>query len=322
VVLCDPASLVLHSKIKMDVDMLWMQLDEFLNKSSGVQTQCIDEYTCAVCGAAKLFTNELPVCTGCGRVDHDFISDEPEWIGDMEGGSDPSRVGAPVDSVLFSNKWGMGTLISSRNGFQKMAKINLHSNMNHKDRALYHAYQQIDSVCKSKLGLNETIIDCVKITYRKVNEAKLTRGAIRMGIKANCILYACKEHGVQRTFHEVASAFGIPVKDISRTSELFRDVMGEDTGKTQSSDIISRIFNQVTCIPDQDKGRVRMKVIRACEDAQMNIPELMGKTPKGIASAVIYRTLNELGYTPDKAHIASICDISVPTLQKILLLVT
>jgi transcription initiation factor TFIIIB Brf1 subunit/transcription initiation factor TFIIB len=54
----------------------------------------------------------------------------------------------------------------------------------------------------------------------------------------------------------------------------------------------------------------------------MNIPELMGKTPKGIASAVIYRTLNELGYTPDKAHIASICDISVPTLQKILLLVT
>lgn len=296
-------------------------MDEFLRVPDVAVTpnEC-DEYTCKWCGTPKVYTNEMPVCPGCGRVDEFFTSDEPEWIGDQDGGGpDPSRVGAPVDSILFSGKWGMGTIISGGRGkFQKMAKINMHSNMNHKDRALYHAYQHIDSICKGKLGLNETILDCVKITYKTVNEAKLTRGAIRMGIKANCVLYACKQHGVQRTFQEVACAFNIPVKDISRTGELFQEVMGDDTGKTQSSDLISRLFNQVSFIPDQEKGRVRMKVVRACDDAQKNIPELMGKTPKGIASAVIFKTLTNLGYDTDKANIAHICDVSVPTLNKIL----
>jgi transcription initiation factor TFIIIB Brf1 subunit/transcription initiation factor TFIIB len=302
----------------MDLSILWAQMDEFLQVSA-VPSKGHDEYTCSGCGAPKLYTNEMPVCSECGRVDEFFTSDEPEWIGDQDGGPDPSRVGAPVDSILFSGKWGMGTIISGGRGkFQKMAKINMHSNMNHKDRALYHAYQQIDSICKGNLGLNETIIDCVKLTYKTVNEAKLTRGAIRMGIKANCVLYACKKHGVQRTFQEIARAFDIPVKDISRTGELFQEVMGDDTGKTQSSDLISRLFNQVTCIPDQEKGRVRMKVIRECDAAQKNIPELMGKTPKGIASAVMFKTLTELGYDTDKAFIARICDISVPTLNKIL----
>jgi hypothetical protein len=302
----------------MDIDMIWKELEEFMTKPGIVQHQHIDEYTCTHCGGPKLFTNEMPVCTGCGRVDHEYVTDEPEWIGDPESGDDPSRVGAPIDTVLFSAKWGMGTLISSKNGFQKMAKINMHLNMNHRDRALYHAYQQIESVCKGKLGLNDAIITCVKITYRKITESRLTRGAIRMGIKANCVLYACKEHGVQRTFQEIATAFDIPVKDISRTSDLFREVIGDDTGKTQSSDLVSRLFNDITCLPDSEKGRIRMRVIRTCEEVQQNIPALMGKTPKAIASAVIYQVLTEAGYNIDKPTVARICDISVPTMTKIL----
>jgi transcription initiation factor TFIIIB Brf1 subunit/transcription initiation factor TFIIB len=125
-------------------------------------------------------------------------------------------------------------------------------------------------------------------------------------------LYACKEHGVARTLQEVSAAFGINVKDISRTGELF----GKTTGQTQSSDIISRIFNNITCIPESEKGRVRMKVIKMCEDIQKR-PELMGKTPKGIASAVIFTSLAELGYNLDKAFVANICEVSVPTLNKI-----
>jgi transcription initiation factor TFIIIB Brf1 subunit/transcription initiation factor TFIIB len=197
-----------------------------------------------------------------------------------------------------------------------MAKINLHSGMNHKDRALHQAYTQFDHICKGKLKLNDVIVDYAKVMYKKFNSEKLTRGAVRAGVKANCVLYACKEHGVTRTLQEFSDAFGIPVKDISRTSDIFGDATGETTGKTHSSDIISRLFNDITFIPDSEKGRVRMKVIKACDDAQTN-PNLMGKTPKGVASAVIFKTLIDMGYSVDRIFIAKICDVSVPTLNKI-----
>jgi len=273
-----------------------------------------DPYICP-CGGVKSYEFEFPTCTTCGRVDDYFLSEEAEWVGGPDDETNPSRVGIPVDNVLYSESWGMGTLIVGRS-CQKMAKINLHSGMNHKDRALHQAYSQFDHVCKGKLKLNDLIVDHAKMIYKKFNGEKLTRGAVRAGVKANCVLFACKEHGVTRTLQEVSEAFGIPVKDISRTSDIFGDATGETTGKTQSSDIISRLFNDITFIPDAEKGRARMKVIKACDDAQTN-PNLMGKTPKGVASAVIFKTLVDMGYPVEKMFIAKICDVSVPTLNKI-----
>lgn len=296
---------------------IWKQ---FINvrecdKNIAAVTMCDDPYICA-CGGVKSYMYEFPTCTNCGKTDTVFLSEEPEWIGGPEDDVNPSRVGAPVDNVLYSESWGMGTMIYGKS-CKKMAKINLHSGMNHRDRSLHQAYSQFDHICRGKLKLNDTIIDYAKVIYKKFNGEKLTRGAVRAGIKANCVLYACKEHGVNRTLQEIAKAFDIPVKDISRTSDIFGDVTGETTGKTQSSDIISRIFNDITFIQDpSEKGKVRMKIIKACEDAQKN-PNLMGKTPKGIASAVIYKTLTDLGYEIERAFIAKMCDVSVPTLTKI-----
>jgi transcription initiation factor TFIIB len=290
--------------------LAWDQLDQLLNTQSQNTRMSIEEQYICACGGIKSYQFELPTCTNCGRVDDSFLSEEPEWIGGPDDEENPSRVGIPVDTVLYSESWGIGTTI--RNGNLRLSKINLHSNMNHRDRALHHAYSQFDQICKGKLKLMDTTVEYAKILYRKFNSEKLTRGAVRAGVKANCVLYACNEHGVSRTLQEVSAAFGIPVKDISRTGEIF----GKTTGHTQSSDIISRIFNNITCIPDAEKGRVRMKVIHMCESVQKK-PELMGKTPKGIASAVIYNALTEFGYPVDKAFIAKICEVSVPTLNKI-----
>lgn len=291
-----------------DLSFIWEQIDKLRSVAEPPKVTEDDQYICP-CGGVKSYEFEFPTCTTCGRVDDYFLSEEAEWIGGPDDETNPSRVGIPVDNVLYSDAWGIGTMI--RNG-QRLSKMNLHSNMNHRDRALHHAYSQFDQICKGKLKLMDNTVDYAKVLYRKFNSEKLTRGAVRAGVKANCVLHACNEHGVARTLQEVSAAFGIPVKDISRTSELF----GKTTGQTQSSDLISRIFNSITCIPEIEKGRVRMKIIRLCEDVQKN-PELMGKTPKGIASAVIFKTLCELGYPVDKAFIANICEVSVPTLNKI-----
>ena len=296
------------------LQMIWDQFDS-LNKEP-TEICNTNDFFCT-CGGLKTFSLELPTCTTCGLQDYAYISDEPEWAGGPEDGeADPCRVGMAQDTSLYSAAWGMGTIIKGRN-CQKMAKINFHSSMNHRDRALYHAYAQFDNVCKRNLGIPEKIVEDAKKIYRRFNEDKLTRGAIRTGIKANCVLYACKEHGVTRSTEEIANAFGIPVKDISRTLDMFRMTTGEDIKESaNASNILVRIFNDVTCVPVEDRGKVRMKLIGICQEMENN-PALMGKTPKGIVSAILYTQLVKMGYNVDRATIASICGVSLPTLVKI-----
>jgi hypothetical protein len=70
------------------------------------------EFICSYCNVSKILTNDLPVCPECGRVDSCFLSDEPEWVGGGDDdGYDPSRCGMPVDNILFSERWGIGTSI-------------------------------------------------------------------------------------------------------------------------------------------------------------------------------------------------------------------
>lgn len=293
------------------LENIWAQVATFQK----VCEQPINDNNCTSCGAAKIFfQGQLPVCTECGLVDDYFLSDEPEWISGENDTDDPSRCGMVIDTTLFSDKWGLSTKIVGGKSSHKMSQMNLHSSMNHRDRALYHAYAEFDRIGKSVLGLSDTIMNSAKIHYKKFTEDKLTRGDIRMGIKAHCILLACKQAGLSRSLQEVANAYEIHLKDISRTSDMFLEVVGESGIGALSSDLVSRLFSEIDDFPN--KSRLKMKTIRACEDAQQN-PLLMSKTPKAIAAAVIYTTLVENGYPIDRLQVSEICEISLPTLLKI-----
>jgi len=294
-----------------NLDEIWQQFHQ-LHDVKETKQVVWDESICLHCKISKVYSHELPVCPGCGRVDFQYLSDEPEWIGD-EDGPDPSRCGMANDTVLFSEKWGMGTIIHG--GKSRMAMINAHSAMNHKDRALFHSYVQLDSFGKHRMGLPDTVMNQAKIIYKKFSEDKLTRGAVRNGIKAHCVLAACKLANVSRSYQEVANAFDIPVKDISRTAMLFTEVSGIETGiGIESNDLVSRVYCDLPDFPN--KNKIKMKIIRACELAN-DIPELMSKTPKGILSAVMYKTLIENGIAVTRDQIADLCGVSLPTLLKI-----
>lgn len=274
-------------------------------------------------GTRILNEDGIPVCVSCGRTDWEYISDEPEWNGNADGeGPDMCRVGAPTDLTLYSAEWGSGTKISvskySSYAQKRMSRINFHTSMNHKDRSLHHAYEDLEKA-NTSLSLPRNIILQAKIMYRKFNEEKLTRGAIRTGIKANCVARACSDAGCSRTTQEIAAAFNIPPRDISRTSDIFRETIPDEsatTSITKPSDLIKRLFTEVTSVPESERGRIRQKLIQACQDHE-KCPRLMGKTPKGVASAVMYVTLVNLGYEADKDEICKICDVSLPTLNKI-----
>jgi transcription initiation factor TFIIIB Brf1 subunit/transcription initiation factor TFIIB len=198
-----------------------------------------------------------------------------------------------------------------------MARINQHSSMNHRDRALFHAYAGLDRIGKFVLNLPDNVMYSAKIKYRAFNEAVLTRGAVRNGIKANCIFQACREFGVARTTQEIADAFGIPTRDLSRTFDIYQEQVPEtEVHVTRAADLIARFFNEISCVPPEQKGRIKMRIVRVC-NALDECVELMGRTPKAIACAVIFIILEKAGYRPNRAEICRVCDVSVPTLGKL-----
>jgi len=282
------------------------------------------DYMCEHCGGRRQYDvfDDLPVCIDCGRVDYEFISEEPEWrSGGDEGKADPSRVGAPVNTDHFSAAWGASTIMSvaKQASYQqkRLAMINLHNSMNHRDRALFHAYQELDRIGKEVLKLPASIMYIIKIKYKAFNEAVLTRGAVRNGIKANCVFQACREAGVSRTTQEIADAFGIPARDLARTFDMYQEQLPEtEVHITTAADVIPRFFNDITCVPESQRGRIKMKIVNVAKEMAECV-ELQGRTPKAVACAIIFVILKEAGLTPDKAELCKICGVSVPTLTKI-----
>jgi transcription initiation factor TFIIIB Brf1 subunit/transcription initiation factor TFIIB len=294
---------------------IWSDLDQLLHKQN--EEKPVNRNFCRECTGVKIITPEgLPTCSECGLVEDNFVDDTPEWtsgITDDGRVNDPSRCGNPnVNPELFSQSWGKGTIISTQRSStyenKRMAKINFHMSMNHKDRSLFHAYRDIDEACHT---LPDVVLKDAKMMYRKFNDEKLTRGAVRLGIKANCVLYACRLAQFPRTTKEIADMFGIQSKDISRTTQIFKDtIMGitEKNYVTKAYDVMQRLLNSFEVSREE-----RYNCNKMCS-ATDDCVELMSKTPNSVASAIIYIVLSP-GVT--KADVCEKCSVSVPTLNKI-----
>ena len=304
-------------------DEIWAEFDAFRATQEPIIKLKKDSCYSCTCGGVKVFgPDNLPVCSTCGIVDTVYVLDDPEWVSAVsEDGvkTDTARCGMPVDTDLFSEAWGNGTVINAKWGNytqQKMARINFHNSMNHKDRSLFHAYSDIDRAARDHMGLPDNVTKDAKMLYKKFNADVLTRGAVRTGIKANCLFYACKLANIPRTTKELADAFGIQTRDISRTADMFKTtILGEEktVTVTRPQHVIPRLLNEFNVT----QGATRMKCIKTAKLLEDCVP-LMGKTPNSIAAAVINRVLGE---QVTKQDVVTKCGVSMPTLNKIQVLV-
>ena len=295
---------------------IWSDIDNLLKQTN--EEKPVNINLCKECLGVKIFSPEgLPTCSECGLIEDRYVDDTAEWKSGMNDDgkiSDPSRCGNPnANPELFSQNWGKGTIISTQHGStyenKRMAKINFHMSMNHKDRSLFHAYRDIDEACHT---LPESILKDAKMLYRKFNDEKLTRGAVRLGIKANCVLYACRIANVPRTTKDVADMFGIQCKDISRTTSIFTETIdNEKTEKnyvTKPFDVMSRLLNSFDITREE-----RLACNKICQKLESCV-ELMSKSPNSVATAVIFMVLKS---RITKNEICQKCSVSVPTLNKI-----
>jgi len=310
------------------MDAIWASMDECLNavQPLPVVDDKIDEFECINCKQSGYIVKD--VCTKCGFTDTINICQTAEWTGGVsEDGvaSDPSRVGMASDP-LYSAKWGAGTIMTvsarTRQKWSLASKIHFHNSMHHRDRALHKAYDDFDIAGRQNLALPDIIMRDAKALYKKFSEASLTRGAVRTGVKANCLFWSCKQHNSPRTTQEIATAFNISTKDVSRTFDKAREVLGpvlepkKKSTITKPVDIVPRIFTMMGVNMDRAAQVLKMRCMRQCEELS-HVPQLMGKTPTAVAVVVVYHTLLNTELETSRDSIASTTNISIATLKKI-----
>ena len=272
---------------------------------------------CEFCNIEFSVQKEGMVCTSCGLIKVNHLSDAPEWRGGpSEDGSKPkqsSRCGAPQNSVLFSNQ--LGTMIKDKYpGFRsRLSKLQLRT-INPKDRCLFHAYKHF-SPATLQYGVPSLIVDRAKFIYKGISENKLTRGHKRKGIMGNCLLHALQENNVPRTTKEVAMMFGIEVRDITRMRNTFYEVAGEIIQTAKPDDLMSRVI-----MGFDFELRLRIKVLkRAGKHLEIvkKSKRLSGKTPAGIMAAVLWSVIKPLNLPLCEEAVAKASNVSKPTMVKL-----
>jgi len=295
---------------------IWSQVDTLRPKQLEEKPAPTKD-VCSECKGTKVFCDGLPVCQDCGLVEDGFVLDAPEWasgINDDGKVTDGSRCTKTANPELFSEQWGKSTVMQAKRfdapGKKRLAKINFHMSMNHKDRSLWTAYRSIDESCST---LSDAVLTDAKTMYKRFNNLKkITRGKVRTGIKAQCVLYACRLNKTPRSVQEIADMFGITQREVTRTGDLFKQAVPEnapDNATAKPSDVMVRILNNFKDISREDRA---LCVRRATESE--DIVELMSKTPHSIACGVLYITLKD---KVTKQEVCARAGISIPTLNKI-----
>ena len=294
---------------------------------------------CEKCGESleECEKDETWTCTACGNVimrQIDLCAEYRFFGADERGSTDPSRVGAPVDSRFPESS--LGTMILNTCGKGKngiMAKIRRYHMWNmlpYKERSLLHVFETF-SLTASNHGLNQQAIDTGKQLYSCLIDHCDKRGLSRNSVIASCIYTSLKQIGQPRKPKEVADMFHLTTAQFTKSFKHFQEVFAfaqqrnllpeqitpSDLKTTSAADYCSYPLSKLpltrTEIVTLEKESI--EIARFIEKKSIS-PENM---PSSLAAGVIAYVLGKNGHA-DISHdrIAAVSNVSVATLQKCL----
>ena len=276
---------------------------------------------CEICGSREY---NGTTCTSCGLVTDSYpLSSAAEWTScvteDGRRNNKGDRVGPPPN-LLYSDKWAVCTRMK---GNTRLSRLHVQMNSSPKDRALYQNYKQLDNIGKS-LGIQENVIFDAKVIYKSfASTCVITRGAPRRGLKAACLYMACQKNHIYKSMDTLINAFNITMKNYTEgMATLKRDLPPHLTPSvevfTTPSDVVPSMMKNIYGVSQIHVNECQYicQLVQDCQDLQ-------GRTPKGIAVAVIYLYF---GGIVTKKEIVAACivsnqAVSLPTLMKNLVIV-
>jgi len=308
-----------------ELEILYNEAKLCLQENDSIATAPLKDSLKCKCGDMYQmidYSYGMILCSNCGTVESEFVVDQSaEWnFGPEEAmyGKDPARCGAPINPLLERSS--MSTMISRSKGNKNWLMIRIHeqNSMDYIERSRYHIFEFINKI-GTREGLSPHILEEAKRLYKFISERKLSRGKVRQGLIACCVMHSCKISNVSRSSKEIAEMFNLDISVINSTSKIF-DTLIENV--TQESficpnDLIVR-YSNILGLEKEDEKFLIKNVKHLAKQFEEN-EELIGKTPAAITSGLIYYTLsNDMNLNVNKKFLTQQHNISIVTLNKII----
>ena len=135
---------------------------------------------------------------------------------------------------------------------------------------------------KTKLGIPNNVVENAAYIYRKVVDAKLTRGRTMASLISASLYAACRENNIPRTLDDIANAGNIERRILSRDLRTIIRKLGLNLNQYNTASFISKISNNMN-LKEKTK-RDAFEILRKCEKEQITA----GKHPVAQAAASLY----------------------------------
>ena len=161
---------------------------------------------------------------------------------------------------------------------------------------------------KGKLGIPENIVEAAAHTYRKVVNAKITRGRTIASLVSASLYAACRENNIPRTLEDIAKAGNVEKSVLSRDFRTIVKKLELNVNQYNTTSFISKISNDMK-LKEKTK-RDAFDILKRCEKENMTA----GKHPVALAAASlrIACTINGEKISQRKISMASgISDVTI-----------
>lgn len=232
-------------------------------------------------------------CGGCGLVLVQNISDTSN---ESSGYSQQdfmklSRTGPAtsltmydrgLSSVIGANKDSSGNALSNKTKYEFNRLRTWDQRSKSKSTAtLSKAFTLLNGM-KTKLGIPDSVVENAAYIYRKIVNAKLTRGRTMASLVSASLYAACRENNIPRTLDDIATAGNIERRILSRDLRTIIKKLGLNLNQYDTSSFISKISNNMN-LKEKTK-RDAFDILKRCEVKEITA----GKHPVAQAAASLY----------------------------------
>lgn len=289
-------------------------IHENVNNGSDAIIEPLDE-RCGFCNSLDVaIVDGNYVCLQCGTVVDRIIDTGAEWryygYDDNKNG-DPSRCGLPTNDLLPQSS--LGTIIGNKMGecyeMKMLRKYQIWNSMCYKERTLYNIFDMLTVNCVNS-GIPPSILEEAKALYKKISEAKLSRGENRSGLIASSIYMSCKANNVPRSAKEIAKIFNLKPTTMTKGCKKCQELLQMEVKSTTPKDFILRFCSKLNL--DKDIKELCLHVV----DTADNLSIVCENTPPSISAGCIYLVCCICQVSIDKKELASACGVSIVTIIK------
>ena len=233
------------------------------------------------------------VCGGCGLIllqnmadasyeNNGYTSEDYMKMSRTGPASSLTMNDRGLSTVIGNNKDSTGKALSSKTKyeFNRLRTWDQRSK-SRKTASLSKAFTLLHGM-KTKLGISDNVVENAAYIYRKVVNAKLTRGRTMASLISASLYAACRENNIPRTIDDIAGAGNVERRILSRDLRTIIKKLGLNLNQYETTSFISKISNNMS-LKEKTK-RDAFEILRRCEKEQITA----GKHPVAQAAASLY----------------------------------